>query len=305
MANYQTLTYEKSGAVATVTLNRPDRMNGMTSLMVREAHDALAAAADDASVSVLVLTGAGSSFCPGADLRAATAGERDVPADPHHFQVPVLLHEMPAITVAAINGACAGAGFGWACGCDLRVAARSAMFNTAFLNVAVAGDMGLPWSLPRLVGAARARELSFFSEKFSAEEAQRIGLVARVWDDAELPRPGSEAGDSSRRRRAARAQDHEGALSRRGDRRWIRRLRRRSRPPTTCASSRAPTRRRRSARSSRSGPRCSRGARWFPLSAAAPARWLVRCSPSPPLARAPRPARRIGHRCRRRRCASS
>jgi 2-(1,2-epoxy-1,2-dihydrophenyl)acetyl-CoA isomerase len=184
MANFQTLIYEKSGAVATVTLNRPDRMNGMTSLMVREAHDALAAAADDASVSVLVLTGAGSSFCPGADLRAATAGERDVPADPHHFQVPVLLHEMPPITVAAINGACAGAGFGWACGCDLRVAARSAMFNTAFLNVAVAGDMGLPWSLPRLVGAARARELSFFSEKFSAEEAQRIGLVARVWDDA-------------------------------------------------------------------------------------------------------------------------
>jgi 2-(1,2-epoxy-1,2-dihydrophenyl)acetyl-CoA isomerase len=111
------------------------------------------------------------------------AGERDVPADAHHFQVPVLLHEMPAITVAAVNGACAGAGFGWACGCDLRVAARSAMFNTAFLNVAVAGDMGLPWSLPRLVGSARARELSFFSEKFSAEEAHRIGLVARVWDD--------------------------------------------------------------------------------------------------------------------------
>jgi 2-(1,2-epoxy-1,2-dihydrophenyl)acetyl-CoA isomerase len=95
----------------------------------------------------------------------------------------VLLHQMPAITVAAINGACAGAGLGWACGCDLRVASHSAMFNTAFLNVAVAGDMGLPWSLPRLIGAARARELSFFSEKFGAEEALRIGLVARVWAD--------------------------------------------------------------------------------------------------------------------------
>jgi 2-(1,2-epoxy-1,2-dihydrophenyl)acetyl-CoA isomerase len=183
MPEYQTLRYEKSGGTATVTLDRPGRMNGMTSLMVREAHQVLTDAASDASISVLLLTGAGTSFCPGADLRAATAGERDVPADPHHFQVPVLLHEMPAITVAAVNGACAGAGFGWACGCDLRVAARSAMFNTAFLNVAVAGDMGLPWSLPRLIGAARARELSFFSEKFSAEEAQRIGLVARVWDD--------------------------------------------------------------------------------------------------------------------------
>jgi len=183
VVEYETLTYEKSQGVATVTLNRPDRMNGMTSLMVREAHDALSVAAKDESISVLVLTGAGTSFCPGADLRAQTTGERDVPADEHHFQVPVLLHEMPPITVAAINGACAGAGFGWACGCDLRVATRSAMFNTAFLNVAVAGDMGLPWSLPRLIGAARARELSFFSEKFSAEEAQRIGLVARVWDD--------------------------------------------------------------------------------------------------------------------------
>jgi len=203
MAEWKTLRYEQSGGVATVTLDRPGRMNGMTSLMVREAHDVLAAAAKDESISVLVLTGAGTSFCPGADLRAQTApssapkgpaegvvdttpgaGERDVPAEPHHFQVPVLLHEMPPITVAVINGACAGAGFGWACGCDLRVATRSAMFNTAFLNVAVAGDMGLPWSLPRLVGAARARELSFFSEKFSAEEAHRIGLVARVWDDA-------------------------------------------------------------------------------------------------------------------------
>jgi 2-(1,2-epoxy-1,2-dihydrophenyl)acetyl-CoA isomerase len=183
-SSYQTLRYETAGGIATVTLDRPGRMNGMTSLMVRETHHALSDAASDASISVLLLTGAGSSFCPGADLRAATAGERDVAADPHHFQVPVLLHEMPAITVAAVNGACAGAGFGWACGCDLRVAARSAMFNTAFLNVAVAGDMGLPWSLPRLIGAARARELSFFSEKFSAEEAHRIGLVARVWDDA-------------------------------------------------------------------------------------------------------------------------
>ena len=179
-----TLTYSKTGNVATVTLNRPDRMNGMTSLMVREAHDVLAAAAQDDSISVLVLTGAGTSFCPGADLRAQTAGEKDVPAEPYHFRVPALLHDMPAITVAAVNGACAGAGFGWACGCDLRVASRSAMFNTAFLNVAVAGDMGLPWSLPRLLGAAKARELSFFSEKFSADEAHRIGLVSRVWDDA-------------------------------------------------------------------------------------------------------------------------
>jgi 2-(1,2-epoxy-1,2-dihydrophenyl)acetyl-CoA isomerase len=90
---------------------------------------------------------------------------------------------MPQVTVAAINGACAGAGLGWAAACDLRVAARSATFNTAFLDVAVAGDMGIPWSLPRIVGAARARDLSFLPRRIEAEEALRIGLVGGVFPD--------------------------------------------------------------------------------------------------------------------------
>ncbi len=185
MSSYDTIRYEVSGGLARLTLNRPDQRNGMTNRMVRETHAALTEAATDPSLRVLLLTGEGRSFCPGADLNWATSGERD-PADtaePLHFRVPVLLHQMPAVTVAAINGACAGAGLGWACGCDLRVAARSARFNTAFLNVAVAGDMGLPWSLPRLVGAAKARDLSFLAEKFTADEAHEMGLVARVWDD--------------------------------------------------------------------------------------------------------------------------
>ncbi len=78
------------------------------------------------------------------------------------------------------SGACAGAGFGWACACDLRVASETARFNTAFLDVGVAGDMGGPWTLPRLVGAAKARELYFLPGKFDAAEALRIGLVSRV-----------------------------------------------------------------------------------------------------------------------------
>lgn len=184
MTNYETIRYELSPeGIATLTMDRPDSMNGMTPRMLREAYEALTEASRDPNVKVLVLTGAGSAFCPGADLKGA--GERE-PTEAPHYQVPVLLHEMPAVTIAAVNGACAGAGFGWACGCDIRVATRSAMFNTAFLNVAVAGDMGLPWSLPRLVGAAKARELSFFTEKFDAEEARRIGLVARTWDDGEF-----------------------------------------------------------------------------------------------------------------------
>jgi 2-(1,2-epoxy-1,2-dihydrophenyl)acetyl-CoA isomerase len=190
MSDFDHILYEVADGVATVTMNRPEQLNGMTNRMLRETFEALTAASRDSSVRVLVLTGAGKGFCPGADLKRYTSGEGNVADDvrtqPEHFRVGVLLHEMPAVTIAAINGACAGAGFGWACGADLRFAARSAMFNTAFLNVAVAGDMGLPWSLPRLVGVSKARELSFLTEKFTADEAQRIGFVAKVWDDADF-----------------------------------------------------------------------------------------------------------------------
>lgn len=188
MGDYENILYETDGGVATLTLNRPEHFNGMTVRMVNEAYECLERAAQDRDLRILVMTGAGRSFCPGADLKASASGsvgdgDRN---NPRAYHVGRLLHEMPALTIAAVNGACAGAGFGWACGADLRVAARSANFSTAFLKVAVAGDMGLPWSLPRLVGAAKARELSFLCEKFSADEAFRIGLVARVWDDVDF-----------------------------------------------------------------------------------------------------------------------
>jgi 2-(1,2-epoxy-1,2-dihydrophenyl)acetyl-CoA isomerase len=180
---YETILYEKSGPVATLTINRPDRLNGMTKKMLREARQALTAAADDRELRVLVLTGAGKTFCPGADLQMVASDSDDEPSNTDDFRVPLLLHTIPAVTIAAINGACAGAGLGWACACDLRYAAPSARFNTAFLDVGVAGDMGGPWSLPRIVGAAKARELYFMPDKFDANEALRIGLVSRVFPD--------------------------------------------------------------------------------------------------------------------------
>lgn len=184
MATYETIIYEAAGGVGTLTLNRPEQFNGMTVRMLNETYDCLEVVAADPAVRILVMTGAGRSFCPGADLKASAAGASDGERNNMlAYHVARLMHEMPALTVAAVNGACAGAGLGWACGADIRVAARSANFSTAFLKVAVAGDMGLPWSLPRLVGAARARELSFLCDKFNAEEAYRLGLVARVWDD--------------------------------------------------------------------------------------------------------------------------
>lgn len=180
---FETLRYEADKGLARLTLNRPGAMNGMTNRMVREARDALELAASDPSVRVLVLTGEGRAFCPGADLNHFTHGGDDERLTSREFKVTTLLHEIPAVTVAAVNGACAGAGLGWALACDLRVMAASAKLNTAFLDVAVAGDMAIPWSLPRIVGAARARDLSLIPRKVDADEAQRIGLVARVFAD--------------------------------------------------------------------------------------------------------------------------
>jgi 2-(1,2-epoxy-1,2-dihydrophenyl)acetyl-CoA isomerase len=186
MTGYETILYEAKDGIGTLTLNRPDRLNAMTNRMVRETTAALREIARDASVRVLVLTGAGRGFCPGADLNHFTSGasQREQAIGESDFEAALLLHEMPQLTLAAINGACAGAGFGWACACDFRFATESATLNSAFLRVASAGDMAGPWTLPRIVGAAKARELYFLPAKFGAAEALRIGLVSRVFPDA-------------------------------------------------------------------------------------------------------------------------
>ena len=185
---YAAIRYEKSGPVATLMFNRHESRNGITGRMMRELYAALVAASRDSELKVLVLTGAGRDFCPGADIKhyasvPGDAGEERSASEIDHFNITLLLHELPLVTIAAIRGACAGAGFGWACACDLRFAAPSARFNSAFLDVAVAGDMAGPWSLPRIVGAGKARELYFLPGKFDAAEALRINLVNRVFSE--------------------------------------------------------------------------------------------------------------------------
>lgn len=181
---YQTIRVTRSGARVVVALNRPDKRNSIGGPMMGELHRALADLARDSSVRVVIFRGEGGDFCPGADVKhyggADAAPSAGGWSPTREFEVATLLHEMPAVTIAAIRGACAGAGFGWACACDLRIAAEDARFNTAFLDVGVAGDMGLPWTLPRLLGAARARELCFLPGKFDAAHALAIGLVSRV-----------------------------------------------------------------------------------------------------------------------------
>ena len=183
MSNYETITYEVTENLATITLNRPDSLNGIVNQMMRELYECLQVVAANPAIRALLFTGAGKGFCPGVDLKASTSGIKQEPNRKEYFHITTLLHEMPKVTIAGINGACAGAGFGWACACDLRYATARASFNSAFLGVAISGDMGGPWLLPRIVGAGKARELYFMSQKFKADEAERIGLVNKVFAD--------------------------------------------------------------------------------------------------------------------------
>lgn len=176
-----------AGPVATVAINRPEVRNSLMRGMGGMICSVLREVAANPAIRVLVFRGVGSDFCAGADLKATHgAGDADPPPDFDAYQVTVLLHEMPQVTIAAVRGACAGAGFGWACACDLRVTDDLARFNTAFLDVGVAGDMGVPWTLPRIVGSGCARDLMLRPRKLGAVEALNIGLVEYLWPASEF-----------------------------------------------------------------------------------------------------------------------
>jgi 2-(1,2-epoxy-1,2-dihydrophenyl)acetyl-CoA isomerase len=173
---------ERRGAIAIVTLNRPARRNGVTIAMCEQLFQKLRAlAAEDAKV--IVLRGAGSDFSVGADLGGSREAQ-DFPALAQLgpvYHAATLLHTMPQVTIAAIDGGCAGAALGWACACDFRFASDRARFSTAFLKLGISGDMGLAWSLSRIVGGARARELLFYPDKITARQALEFGLVTRLF----------------------------------------------------------------------------------------------------------------------------
>jgi 2-(1,2-epoxy-1,2-dihydrophenyl)acetyl-CoA isomerase len=181
---------ERSGSVLTLSINRPEQRNSLTVATAKALYAELVRAAQDESLKAVVLRGRGRDFCCGADINAGAAhsqaeSERLI-QDLEPYDVTLLLHNMPAVTIAAIRGGCAGAALGWACACDIRIAGTSARFNTAFLDVGVAGDMAGPWLLPRLIGATRARDLYFFPRKFTADEAFSMGLVAHVFAESEF-----------------------------------------------------------------------------------------------------------------------
>lgn len=176
--------------VATLTLHRPERRNAMDEALAEAVLRTLERVSDDDAVRCVVLRGAGGHFSVGGDLEAGAGGITGDTPTPQivtglrmAMRSSQLLHEMPKPTIAAIRGACAGAGLSWACACDLRYASDTARFNTAFAQAGVSGDFGGTWTLPRIVGPAKARELYLLAEKFGADEAHRIGLVSAVWPD--------------------------------------------------------------------------------------------------------------------------
>ena len=173
---------ETGAGIATISINRPKARNALLVGMGGEICAHLDLIASQPDIRVVILRGTGKDFCPGADMKAAPSmGDNPPPPDFDAYRAALMLHEMPQVTVAAIRGACAGAGFGYACACDFRVGDDDVRMRTAFLDVGVAGDMGVPWTLPRLVGAGRARDLMFLPRKLDSEEALELGILERVW----------------------------------------------------------------------------------------------------------------------------
>lgn len=187
----ETLIVERNDGVLTVTMNRPAKKNAANGTMWRELLDVFDEVSADRAVRVMVLTGAGGAFCSGADLGEGNnvAGR---PGDPYLVQMRALadvalrLHRIPKPTIAKVGGVAAGAGMSMALGCDLVVASDTARFSQIFSRRGLSIDFGSSWLLPRLIGLHRAKELAFFADIISADEAKEFGLVNRVVPSGEL-----------------------------------------------------------------------------------------------------------------------
>src|SRR5450759_4767582 len=178
--------------VATLTLNRPDRLNALSTLIIDGLLEALPRLGADPEIAVVVLTGAGRGFCAGGDVKSMAEGTSLMDVDDAvqrlrgRMEVSRLLHEIPKPTIAMVNGAAAGAGLSMALACDMRIAAQSARFITAFAKVGFSGDFGGSYFLSKLVGTGKARELYYTGDPLDADQALALGVANRVVPDAEL-----------------------------------------------------------------------------------------------------------------------
>ena len=186
---YETIIYEKQNGVATITLNRPQSLNAFIPQMNQEVLQALKESERDGEARCVMITGAGRAFCAGQDLKGRTPEQKgSLGASLREKYNPMIrqIRQMEKIVIAAVNGVAAGAGCNFALACDLRIASEEAKFIQSFVRVGLAPDSGGSFILPRLVGLSKAMELLLLGDTVDAKEAQRIGLVARVFPAAEF-----------------------------------------------------------------------------------------------------------------------
>ncbi len=182
------ILYEVDGHVATITFNRPDRMNTITMTMLSGLSDLLLRADADPEVRAIVVTGAGRAWCAGLDIAAASSGdgiggdggagatgEFDLRSAP-----PIVLNKIDTPTIAALNGGAAGYGMDLALGCDIRIAAEGAKLSAAYTARGLVPESGGTWLLPRIVGLSTAAELLYTARTLTATEAKELGLVSEV-----------------------------------------------------------------------------------------------------------------------------
>src|SRR6201992_1398336 len=193
MDSYETLELTRpADGVAVLTLTRPRQRNAITFQMFDEMHDLLAKVRGDADIRCLIVTGEGEGFCAGLDLDDAEAlakmsANEMMLGQEHWAGAFERFHDLPQAVIAAVNGAAAGGGLGLALAADLRIASEKARFNAAFVRIGLsAGDVGVSWSRPRVVGLGHAAEIMLTGDFFDAYEAERIGLVNRVYPAEEL-----------------------------------------------------------------------------------------------------------------------
>ena len=178
--------------IATLTLNRPDRLNALSTPILDGLLEALPRLGADAGIAVVILTGAGRGFCAGGDVKSMAEGSSQLGVEGAverlrgRMDVSRLLHEIPKPTIAMVNGPAAGAGLAMALACDLRIASESARFITAFAKVGFSGDFGGSYFLSKLVGTGKARELYFTGDPLDARQALALGVVNAVVPDLEL-----------------------------------------------------------------------------------------------------------------------
>src|SRR5262245_9467094 len=187
LMTYKCLLYEVKDGVATLTLNRPERLNALGDTLRDDLLDAIVRSSADPEVRVMVVTGAGKGFCSGGDVKAMNeareSGRERSLVDriaPSRDRTLLAMRDAPQPIIAAVNGAAAGAGMNLALACDIRIASSAAKFSQAFVKRGLHPDWGGTYFLPRLVGMAKASELTFTGDVIDAPEALRLGLVSQV-----------------------------------------------------------------------------------------------------------------------------